>query len=278
MAKLGRKDYASILLALAGSAVLTLLAAPELPAWSTCVLVFVAGASFTGAAYLLGIFRAPVPIGTPVRAIIVFALIWWPMIWLLDRELPSYSFPYIKPGVVFDPGGPNATWVFLVVNRGHKELHNVKISFRDLIRAHEIAQLLRSGAIPQSQLSEVVQSDALEMHYPALARNTTGGNDNEDDHFFWKPPNLPDESYEIVATDGNTITVRELIAIKNTENGWQYAIRVTNEKNHRPLIECRDPRFPADNGWGANLPRCFPDYQVNSGLSLLARLSAAWDD
>jgi hypothetical protein len=92
MASLSKKEWAGIWLGLAGTAVVALVAAPDLPAWSVIALGGIAGISFSGAAYLLGCFRVPVSVGRPIKIMIVIAVIWLPIILLVCNTLVQIRF------------------------------------------------------------------------------------------------------------------------------------------------------------------------------------------
>jgi len=260
MAKLGKKEWAGILIGLGGSALVALIAAPELPAWSIYVLIVVAGLSFTRAAFLLKGFAAPVPIvGPPVKVVIVLLFIWIPLFFLLKKELPGPSFPYIKPAVVLDPRTPNSFWVFFVVVRGKSELYNTDISFQDMIRSAQVADLLKSGNVSTNDAATLMQSESTALHYAELDPNPTGANDNEVGQFYWRPPTMDNERYDIVSKHRKGVLHEELY-IKKIGNEWQYAVRVTDVGSKDVLIECRDPHFPVDKEWKEELPKCFPNY------------------
>src|ERR1035438_7893730 len=216
MARLGRKGWAGALFGVGGSAMIALVAAPELPAWSVLALAGTGGLAFSTAAYLLGVFRAPIRVGAPVRATIVLVIIWTPIAFLTYKEYPRPSFPFIHPAVVLNPDAPDAYWVLFVVIRGRNELHNVDVAFQDMIRSGQVRELLEKGGVSPEQARQLFQSESIRLHYDELRRNTLGGNQNESAQFYWRPPIMSDERYDILFQHRKG-TVREELAIKQVD-------------------------------------------------------------
>lgn len=74
-----RLFWLSIELGSAVSAIVALIAGSNIPAWSVLVLVALGGVCLSKAVADLGWLKAPVPVGTPIRAGTTIALIWTAM-------------------------------------------------------------------------------------------------------------------------------------------------------------------------------------------------------
>jgi hypothetical protein len=262
MAKFGKRDWAGVLLGLGGAAMLTLLASPDLPPKAVIAIIAIAGLSFSVAAYCFGLYAAPFSIGRPLKSVIVLAVIWIPLMWLLQVTLPKPSFPYIKPGVLVNPQSNNlAAWGFVTVNRGAKELLNVNGEFIDAARAALVAKILQQNAVSPANAGSLIDSERKDLHYDVLNPNTVGGLDSEDGMFYWTPGSdiLFDERYEIVF--GHTKgSVREHLYIKKIQNDWKYAMYLNDEKTAITLIKCRDDGFTVDGDWWRGAPKCLPSF------------------
>jgi hypothetical protein len=107
------------------SAIIALVAASGIPRWSVVMLVVLGGLCASKAVSDLGWLKAPVPIGTPVRAIVILFLIWgglsalgyveWPTVSALTGHLkPRGKFPVDtlssdKPAIPVHVGPNGAT-------------------------------------------------------------------------------------------------------------------------------------------------------------------------
>jgi hypothetical protein len=102
-----------------------------------------------------------------------------------------------------------------------------------------------------------MQSDLTRLHYDELDHNTVGRNDNEVAKFYWRPPTISNEHYDIVSTHRKR-TVRETVV---HQTDWDRVAvcdaRFINEENRALLIECRDPHFPG--GMEKGTPEMFPE-------------------
>jgi hypothetical protein len=264
MAKFGKTEWAGVLLGFGGGAMLTLIAAPDLPFKTALSIIGIAGLSFSGAAYCFNLYRAPFLIGVPIRTVLILALIWSPLLWLAYAKLPKPNFPYIKSGPLLNPQSPNAVWGMMIVDRGHDELSNVNVSFADQGRSNLLNKKLNQGNLTPQQATDLVTSTHLELHYPELNPNTVGGIDSEDGIFYWRPGEaLPDESYEIVIGHAKG-SIREHLYIKQIGDEWREAMYLNDERTEVTLIKCRDTGFPADGEWWSDAPRCFPKFESRS--------------
>jgi hypothetical protein len=135
----------------------------------------------------------------------------------------------------------------------------VNITFQDMVRTQQVTEGLKNGTIPVSQSPRFTSSEMKQLHYEELDRNPIGGTDNEVAKFFWQPPVMNDEHYEMILRHRKGV-VSEQLFIKQIGSEWQYAMRVTDPEQNKLLIECRDPLFPVDNEWREELPKCFPKY------------------
>jgi hypothetical protein len=69
--------------------VLALVAAPGLELWAVLTLAVIAAASFSASAYCFGICKAPLPVGTPIRILLIFSVIWGGVGWLAYAFKPA---------------------------------------------------------------------------------------------------------------------------------------------------------------------------------------------
>jgi hypothetical protein len=215
MAKFGKTEWAGVLLGFGGGAMLTLIAAPDLPFKTVLAIIAIAGLSFSGAAYCFNLYKAPFSIGVPIRTILILALIWSPLLWLAQARLPKPSFPYVKPGVLFNPQSPDAVWTMMVVNRGREELSNVNMFVADQSKGELIRNAMNQGKLTAQQAGDLITAAHLRIHYDALNPNTVGGIDSEEEMFYWKPGEvLHDERYEIVIGHAKG-SIREHLQVKN---------------------------------------------------------------
>lgn len=171
------------------------------------------------------------------------------------RDITRQSFPLIKPAWIINQNSPNAYRVFLVANRGRTDLYNVGVVFQDMVRTDQVSEQSKAG-LPVAAL---MQSEMTRLHYDELDHNPVGGKDNELAQFSWVPAVMGDEHYDILSKYRNG-EVREELYIKKPGTEWQFAMRVTDERDKQLLIECRDPLFPVGGEWKQELPKCFPDY------------------
>ncbi len=179
--------------------------------------------------------------------------------WVAYATAPS--FPYIMPGPLFDPGQPSAFWDFLVVARGRKPIYNLAVSFQDMDQTAIVKKALGQRASP-SEADRLLKTEFATFNYAELDPNTAGGNDNQAAQFYWRPGRLDDEHFNILLVH-RAGTLRELLQVKNIAGRWQIAMRLTDERTHKALIECRDSGFPPEAEWRAELPGCFPKFPTS---------------
>lgn len=178
--------------------------------------------------------------------------------WLAYAMVPS--FPFVMPGPLLSPGQPTAFWDFLVVVRGHRPIYNLSVHFQDVDQAAIVKRELERGVSP-GKARELLRSQGAALTYRELDPNTVGGTDSQDALFSWHPGNLKDEHYNIllVHRDG---TLREILQMKDVRGKWAFAMRLTDERTRKALIECRDSRFPPGGEWRVDLPACFPKFPL----------------
>jgi hypothetical protein len=82
--------------------VVALIAAPEMPQWSIAALVILAGISFSVSVSCFDWYRAPIPIGTLPRALIMLACIWGGMFALYRRLGPQPQVAFLETTVYMD--------------------------------------------------------------------------------------------------------------------------------------------------------------------------------
>jgi hypothetical protein len=179
----------------------------------------------------------------------ICAFVWVDRIVITSLTPPN--FVYIKPGVFANPGQPNAFWIFIVVHRGSSPLYNVLIGFNDQDREKQDSDSLSNGH------GRVQWNQSL--HYPEIDPITVGKPDAEVGSLYWSPGVINDEHYFIHINHRKEFAT-EVLQVKKIGNDWSYAMRYTDDRTHKKLIECRDSSFPIDSEWANNLPPCFPKY------------------
>jgi hypothetical protein len=96
-----RIGWAFFWLATGVCALVAMDANPEMPPWSIVALLLRAGLSFTAAIYYFGWFKAPIPIGTIPRTIILLAVLWGLIFALYQRLGPRPQITFLEAHVLY---------------------------------------------------------------------------------------------------------------------------------------------------------------------------------
>jgi len=174
---------------------------------------------------------------------VISAFLW--INYIVIKSLTAPNFVYVKPGVAANPGQPNAFWIFIVVHRGDSPLYNVLIGFNDLDKEKQDSDSLKNGH------GRVQWNHSL--HYPEIDPVIVGQPDAEIDSLYWTPGAIDDEHYYIHVNHRKGFGT-EVLQVKKIGNDWQFAMKYTDDRTHKQLIECRDSKFPVDSEWQSALP------------------------
>jgi len=155
------------------------------------------------------------------------------------------SFAYIVPGVWLN----KSTSDFIVRHYGPDPVNNIELVFNDVDRQTFGAQTNHSFSL--NELGTTLHFPEIDPIEGFWAKQ-----------FLWTPLNPDNENYWVVQTSREGRFVEPLKIVGKDRANWQYAMKVTDELNHKTAIHCRDPKFPISEEFPENLPKYFPDLTV----------------